>query len=79
LVEERARDIFLAGCPEYALARLTSINPPTEFCFPQIVLELCIRCQVEMSFNDTLRQVLDADTLLALKDVMFGTLFRIAP
>jgi hypothetical protein len=79
LVEERARDLFLAGCPEHVLATLTLIDPPTEFYFTQMVLELCVRCKFEMSFSDTLKQVLGADALLALKDVMFGTHFRIAP
>jgi hypothetical protein len=38
-----------------------------------------MRCQIELSFSDILGLALDAATLSALKDVMFGTLFPVSP
>jgi hypothetical protein len=78
-VEERALEIFLPRFPQAVLHRALAIKPLAQLYSQDIWLELCIWCQIEMSFDDILRQALDAGTVSALKNVMSGTLFRVTP
>jgi hypothetical protein len=56
-----------------------TVNPLAKLFVKQTLIELCLRCQLEICFDDVLHGTLETAVLKELKEVLFGTLFRITP